>query len=84
MARGYTESVDEVLTWEEIERRFDGEWVVLDEPEVTDQLDIVRGRLVYHGDDKEEAEDTVHERGLRDYAIMFLGDPIPPGTIAIL
>jgi hypothetical protein len=39
---------------------------------------------VYHGDDKEQAEDTVHERGLRDFAVMFLGDPIPPGTIAIL
>ena len=47
--------MDEVLTWEEIERRFDGEWVVIDEPEFAD-AGVIRGRVVHHGPDKDPAE----------------------------
>ena len=76
--------MEKVLTWEEIEQRFDGEWVVIDEPELTDELEIVRGRVVYHGDDKEAAERAVSRLDLRDFAVWFLGERIPKDVVAIL
>ena len=76
--------MDETLTWAEIEERFPDEWVVIDEPEVTDELEIVRGRVVYHGTDRDEAEALVRRSGLRYVAVWFMGERIPAGVVAIL
>jgi hypothetical protein len=83
-ARAYTGNMDEILTWAEIEGRFPDEWVVIDDPEVTDDLEIVRGRVVYHGADREAAEAVVQVRRLASVAVLFVGPPIPEGAVAIL
>jgi hypothetical protein len=65
--------MDEVLTWEEIQRRYDGEWVAIAEPDVTDDLEILGGRLVYHGPDYEEAYERLRLLGLRGSLVEFVG-----------
>ena len=76
--------MDEYLSWDEIERRFDGEWVVIDDPEVTDDLDILGGRVVFHGATRAEAHEVIMRLGLKRFAVEFLGPAVPEGMVAIL
>ncbi len=82
--RPYTGPVNEILTWAEIQERFPNEWVVIDEPEVNEDLEVVRGRVVYHGADRAAASRSVIELGLHHTAVLYLGEPIPPGVAAVL
>jgi hypothetical protein len=76
--------MDEVLTWEEIERRFPGEWVLIDEPEITGDLSVARGLVRYHGPDKAQADALIRHLKLTNVAVLFIGDPIPEGVIVVL
>ena len=46
--------MSEVMTREELEARFDSEWVLLEDPEVDEQSRVVRGRVVCHSKDRDE------------------------------
>lgn len=72
------------MTWDEIERRYDGEWVVIDEPQVTDDLDILGGRVVFHGATRDGAHEVIMRLGLKRFAVWYIGDPVPEGVVAIL
>jgi len=76
--------MDEVLTWEEIEQRFDGEWVAIADPEVTDDLEILGGRVVYHGADYDAAYTRLAALGVFHGAVEFLGPATIDGIPMIL
>ena len=40
--------MDEMLTLKEIEERYAPDWVLIAEPEIDDQLKVIRGRVVFH------------------------------------
>lgn len=46
--------MDEVLTHEEMEKRFDGEWVLVGDPELTDMEEVRRGTVLAHSADRDE------------------------------
>jgi hypothetical protein len=46
--------MDEVMTMEEIETRFPEEWILIDRPEKDEFGRIARGRVVFHGPDRDE------------------------------
>lgn len=47
-------SMDEVLTLEELRKRYDGEWVLVGDPELTDMNEVVRGKVLAHSPDRDE------------------------------
>jgi hypothetical protein len=67
----------EILTMEEIEKKFDGEWVLIEDVETDEKLEIIRGRVTYHGNDPDE----LHRRAKAsksDYiASRHIGKPDP-------
>lgn len=69
--------MSEILTMEEIESRFDGEWVLIEDVETDERLEILRGRVAYHGTDPDE----LHRRAVEsksDYiASRYIGAPDP-------
>ncbi len=69
--------MSDTLTMEEIESRFDGEWVLIEDVETDEKLEIVRGKVVYHGDDKE----VLHQKAMKSesdhLATLFIGRPDP-------
>ena len=67
--------MNEVMTWAEIEAAFDGEWVLIEEPETTPMIEIVRGKVVFHSKDRKEVNKKMKELDLRYFAVMFMGDP---------
>jgi hypothetical protein len=43
-----------VFTMKELEARYSGEWVLLINPKYTEQLERLRGELVFHSKDRSE------------------------------
>ena len=52
--------MNEVLTRAEMEAQFDWEWVIVADPEVNKNLDVLSGRVIAHGTDC----DAVYERAI--------------------
>jgi hypothetical protein len=65
--------MNEVLTIEEIEARYDGEWVLLEDPQTDDQQNVRGGRLLWHGHDLEEVEQKDLELQPRNAAVLYIG-----------
>ena len=65
--------MNQVLTRAEIEAQFDGEWVIVADPEVDKNLDVLSGRVIAHGID----HDAVYERAIelkpRHSAYLYFG-----------
>ncbi|MBI3946961.1 MAG: hypothetical protein HY321_13640 [Armatimonadetes bacterium] len=48
--------MDEVLTLAEIEARYPSEWVLMENPELDRHLEVVRGKVIAHSNDRKEFE----------------------------
>jgi len=66
--------MNEVMTWAEIEAAFDGEWVLIEDPETTPMIEIRSGKVVFHSKDRKEVNKRMKELDLRCFAVMFMGD----------
>lgn len=69
--------MSEILTMEEIERKFDGEWVLIEDVEANEQLEIIRGKVTYHGKDKNELHQVAMKTKSKHFASLFIGKPDP-------
>ncbi len=75
--------MNEVLSRAEIEDRYDSEWVLLAEPEVDEQLRVVRGRVVCHSKDRDEVDRKMIELRLKSAATLYTGK-MPENTAIVL
>ena len=46
--------MEEVITLAEMHARFESEWVLVEDPELDEQGEIVRGRILFHSKDRDE------------------------------
>ena len=67
--------MDKVMSWAEIEATFDSEWVLIEDPELTPMLEIIRGKVVFHGKDKDKLHQKMRELLPLRSAVIFVGDP---------
>jgi len=67
----------EVLTMEEIEKKFDGEWVLIEDVETDERLEVVRGKVTYHGQDKEQLHKKAMKSESDHIATLYIGNPDP-------
>ena len=65
----------EVMTLDEINERFDSEWVLLEDPELTKGMEIIRGKVLFHSKDRDELYRKALELRPKHGAIFFVGDP---------
>jgi hypothetical protein len=59
---------------EEIKARYAPDWVVIAEPQTNDQLEVLRGKVVFHGPDPDELLRKARESKLDRIAIRYLGE----------
>jgi len=76
--------MDEILTWAEIQERFPDEWVAIADPEVTAELDILAGRVVYHGKSSNAAYAKLGQCHPRVGAVEFIGEMSAQGVPVVL
>jgi len=75
--------MDEVLTISEIERRFDSEWVLVEDPQTNDALEVQSGRVRCHSKDRDEVYRKAVELRPRRFAMLYTGK-MPENTAIIL
>ena len=68
--------MDDILTTDEIRSRYDAEWVLVEDPELTPELKVVRGKVVWHSKDRDEVYGKLLELRPKHAACLFTG-PLP-------
>jgi hypothetical protein len=69
--------MSETLTMQEIEEKFDGEWVLIEDVEANEQLEALRGKVTYHGKDKEKLHQIAMKSESNHIATRYIGRPDP-------
>jgi hypothetical protein len=72
-----------ILSFEEIERQFDGEWVLIAYTELDQQLKPIAGEVLEHSIDRDVVYDALLHRGDRGVAIECFV-PVPEDMAFIL
>lgn len=67
--------MQETVTFAEIKKQFDGEWVLIVDPVTTKKLEIVKGKVACHSKDRDEVYRVAMELRPKHSAILFLGKP---------
>lgn len=64
---------DELLTMKQIEDRYPSEWVLIEDPEVDEHLEMIRGRVVWHSSERDEVDRKALELRPRSPATLYTG-----------
>jgi hypothetical protein len=65
--------MNEVLTITEIKSRFDAEWILVEDPELTEKLEVVGGKVLYHSKDRDEVYQKAIELRPKHSAYLYTG-----------
>lgn len=67
--------MSEILSYEEIKRRYPDEWLLIAEPELDEELKVIRGEILAHSKDRDEVYRTLRKMRGRSFAIEYNGEP---------
>jgi len=73
----------EVLTKQEMEGLYDGEWVLIENPEVDEHLRVRRGVVLWHSKSREELYRKALELRPAHSAIIFFGLVAEEGEVVL-
>ena len=73
----------ENLTIQEIEARFDSEWILVENPETNEQLEVQRGLVVHHSKDRDEVYRKAIELRPKRFAVLYTGT-LPEDAAVVL
>jgi hypothetical protein len=75
--------VNDVLTYAEIQSRFNAEWVLVEEPQTDASLHVQSGRVRHHSKDRDEVYRKAVELHPQRFAVVYTGS-MPKGTAIVL
>jgi len=75
--------MNEEMTIEEIESRFDSEWVLIEDPRTDEQLKILGGKVLCHSKDRDEVYRKAVSLRPKRSAVVYTGE-IPEETAVVL
>ena len=67
--------VGEILTWNQIEDLYRGEWVLLEDPQSEENLQLLGGKLLWHSKSREEIGRKLLELRPKSSALVYVGVP---------
>ena len=67
--------MDKTLTIAEIEAQFDSEWVLVEDPQTNEALEVQSGKVLYHSKNRDEFDRKVLEFRPKRFAVLFTGEP---------
>jgi len=73
----------EYLSFFEIQRQFDSEWVLVEDPQTDEALNVKNGVVLCHSKDRDEIYRKAREIKPRHSAILYTGI-LPEGAAIIL
>ncbi|MCI0418897.1 MAG: hypothetical protein L0387_24315 [Acidobacteria bacterium] len=75
--------MNELLSIEQIQLRFQAEWVLVESPQTNESLEVQGGIVRYHSKDRDEVYRKAVELKPERFAMLFTGK-IPEGTAIVL
>jgi len=75
--------MDRILSIKQIHAKYKSQWVLVENPVVTKDLEVVRGKVVWHSKDRDELYAKALELRPKHPAIVFTGK-IPKDMVIIL
>ena len=75
--------MNEEMTIEEIESRFESEWVLIEDPRTDEALKVLGGKVVHHSKDRDEVYRKAVSLRPKRSAIVYTGE-IPQETAVVL
>lgn len=75
--------MNEVMSLAEIRDRFESEWVLLEDPEATEILEVTGGRVLWHSRDRDEVYRKARTLQPRHSAIIYTGT-LPEDAVVVL
>lgn len=65
--------MDEILTIAEIEVEFDSEWVLIEDPQTSETLEVQSGKVRFHSKDRDEVYREAIKLRPRRFAVIYTG-----------
>ncbi|MCX6619156.1 MAG: hypothetical protein NTZ98_24055 [Acidobacteria bacterium] len=65
--------MNEVLTTAQIEAQFESEWILVEEPQTNEALEVQSGTVRWHSKDREEVYRKATEIRPKRFAILYTG-----------
>ncbi|MBD2078711.1 hypothetical protein [Leptolyngbya sp. FACHB-17] len=75
--------MSEILTWEQMTQRFQGEWLLIVEAELDEQMGIIQGQVLAHSSNQDDIYNALPLREGRSASIEYVGE-MPEGLAFIL
>ena len=75
--------MNEVLTVDEIQSRFESEWVLIEDPQADAALNVQSGRVLMHSPDRDEVYRRAAALKPNRFAVLFTG-VMPEDTAIVL
>jgi len=75
--------MNEVISLAEIRDRFGSEWVLLEDPQATETLEVTGGRVLWHSKDRDEVYRKARALQPRHSAIIYTGT-LPEDAVVVL
>jgi hypothetical protein len=75
--------MNEVLTIAEIESQFQSEWVLVEDPQTNEALEVQGGKVLHHSKDRDEVYRKAVELHPKRFAMLYTGT-MPPNTAIVL
>ena len=71
------------MTVEEMREQFDAEWILVGDPQTNEALDVLAGKVLHHGKDRDEVYRQAVTRRPGRSAILYTGQ-MPEDTAIVL
>ena len=75
--------MDTILTAAQIEAQFESEWVLMEDPQTNDALEVQSGRVRWHSKDRDEVYRKAVELRPKRFAMLYTGE-MPEDTAIVL
>ena len=75
--------MDDILTLAQIEAQYASEWVLVEDPQTSEALEVQSGKACWHSKDRDEVYRKAVALCPRRFAILYTGT-MPQGTAIVL
>lgn len=75
--------MEEILTLAEIEKKFDSEWILVEDPQTSETLEVERGKVRFHSKDRDEVYREAVKLRPKRFAMLYTGT-LPKDTAIVL
>jgi len=71
------------MTVQEMREQFDAEWVLIEDPQTNEALEVLSGKVLCHSKDRDEADRRMVALRPKRFATLFTGE-MPEDTAIVL